>query len=665
MRPPLYIPPARLQWQGQEPLASDYNDIYFARGIGIEESRYVFLENNHLPKRWRGCDCFTIAETGFGTALNFLLTWQLWREQAKPGQRLHFISIEGHPLTPDDLCRATAAWPELQPLAEQLLAAYPKPVRGTHRIHFSDGVSLTLLFGEISTALPTLQAKVDAWFLDGFDPVKNPAMWSEKIYLKMAELTAFQGTFSTFTAAGKVRRGLQAVGFEVQKIKGFGQKREMIRGRLPQALKPVSRTPWFELAKPVFSTHAQRQAVVIGAGIAGAASAYQLSRRGWQVTMVDKHPAMAQGASGNPVGAFYPALSNDASPYSRFYLSAFLYTSRCFSQWQAAGKQFGLLGEGLLQLAYNDSLKKRQRGIIELLGDSAIAEALDAHQATERSGIVQQYGGLFFPQAGWLDPTKLCAFLLQESGATHHYNTAVKSLKRDAESWRVVSDQGELAADIVVIAAGDGLLNFEQSQPLPITIARGQISLLAASEQSKKLQCAVCHEGYLLPAVGNQHVIGASYATNDLDHKVRVSDREHNLTLLQKRINCFFESLEKTTPANERVGLRATTQDRLPMVGALPDYHAYMKDYATLHHGRRPSSYPSATHLHGLYTLGGLSSRGMTSALLSAELLACQINGEPLPLEKELVDALNPARFLVRDLKRNGQTSLSTNLNMD
>lgn len=652
MCPSLYIPPARLQWQGREPLAFDYNDIYFARGSGLEESRYVFLENNQLPKRWCGCDRFTIAETGFGTALNFLLTWQLWREQVKPGQQLHFISVEGHPLTADDLCRATAAWPELQPLAEQLLVAYPKRVSGTHRIHFADGVSLTLLFGEVSSVLSTLQAKVDAWFLDGFDPAKNPEMWREPLYQQMAKLTASQGTFATFTAAGKVRRGLQAAGFEVQKVKGFGKKREMIRGRLAQALKPQSKAPWFELAKPEFKTGSQRRAVVIGAGIAGAASAYQLSRRGWQVTVVDKHPAPAQGASGNPVGAFYPALSSDSSTYSRFYLSAFLYTSRCFSQWQAAGKSFGLLGEGLLQLAYNDSLKKRQRGIIELLGDSAIVEAVDAHQATERSGIVQQYGGLFFPQAGWLDPVALCAFLLQQSGAAHHYNTTVKSLSQSESGWRLESDQGELVADIVVMAAGDGLLDFEQSQPLPITIARGQISLLAASEQSKKLQCAVCHEGYLLPAVNNQHVIGASYAVNDLDQQIRISDRERNLAQLQAQIAHFFASLQPPTTANERVGLRATTRDRLPMVGALPDYPIYIKDYATLHHGRRPNSYPAATHQPGLYTLGGLSSRGMTSALLSAELLACQINGEPLPLEQALVDALNPARFLVRDLKR-------------
>lgn len=645
-----YISPAELQWQNDEPLAVDYDDIYFSRGSGVEESRYVFLENNQLPQRWFSGDNFTIAETGFGTGLNFLLTWQLWREHVQPSQTLHFISVEGHPLLLDDLRQACAVWPELKPLADQLLANYPKLVSGSHRLHFADGVSLTLLFGDVANVLPELSAEVDAWFLDGFDPAKNSCMWNDSLYRQVARLSKHQGSFATFTAAGNVRRGLQAAGFTVKKVKGFGRKREMLCGVLPEAVSYPKQAPWFALAK----AKPKGKVLVVGAGVAGAATAYQLSRRGWQVTVVDKHPAPALGASGNPVGAFYPALNNDVSAYSRFYLSAFLYATRCFSQWHAAGKQFGLLGEGLLQLAYDESLTQRQQGIINLLGDSGIAERVDAEQASERSGIPQQHGGLFFSKAGWLDPTELCHFLLQESKATCHYNTAVEGLSQSHDGWLLVSEQNEFEADIVVICAGDGILCLEQSQPLPVTIARGQITVLAASEQSEKLQCAVCHEGYVLPAVGNQHVIGASYAANDLDGEIRSDDRLHNLSVLQERVSSFAERVKSQSQdkIKERVGMRATTQDRLPLVGALPNYDAFEHDYAGLHHGRRASSYPNASHLDGLYVLGGLGSRGMTSALLSAELLACQINGEPLPLEKSLVDALNPARFLVKDLKR-------------
>ncbi len=519
-------------------------------------------------------------------------------------------------------------------------------------MQLDDNVSLTLLFGDISEVLPSLHARVDAWFLDGFDPAKNPAMWSDRLYQQMARLTASQGTFATFTAAGKVRRGLQTAGFEVQKVKGFGRKREMLRGLLPHATKPASKAPWFDLPKPAFKTNSTPRAVIIGAGIAGAACTYQLSRHGWQVSVVAQHPAQAQGASGNPAGAFYPALSNDLSPYCRFYLSAFLYTTRCFSQWQAAGKQFGLLGKGLLQLAYDDLRQQRQQGIIKLLGESAIALHLDREQASEQSGIPQHTGGIFFPQGGWLDPGKLCEFLLQQSQPEQHYNTTVKRLERSGKGWRLITDQCELEADIVVVAAGDGIQHLKQSQPFPITIARGQISLLTASEQSKKLKCAVCHEGYLLPAIGNQHVVGASYGVNDRDSRIRIEDRQHNLMLLKTRQSNFFEYINIHEQGKERVGLRATTRDRLPLVGAIPNHHAYVKDYATLCHGHRPARYPSPRHLDGLYMLGGLSSRGITSALLCAELLACQINNEPLPLPQTLVDALNPARFLVRDLKR-------------
>ena len=648
MKKTFYIPPARLRWQNDEPFALDYDDIYFSRGSGPAESRYVFLENNHLPERWQGRERFTIAESGFGSGLNFLLTWWMWREHAQAGQSLHFISLEGHPLTRDDLQRALSPWSELQPLVERLLALYPPQVKGCHRLDLGDGVSLTLLWGEAAEVLPTLRADVDAWFLDGFDPAKNPEMWCDAFYRQVARLSVPDTTFATFTAAGKVRRGLQAAGFVVEKVKGFGKKREMLRGVMHESPTVVSETPWFDLPK----ARSRGRALVIGAGIAGSASAYQLSRRGWQVTVVDKHGASASGASGNPAGAFYPALSNDFSPYARFHLSAFLYTSRCFARWQAQGKQFGLLGEGLLQLAYEPAIAQRQQGIIELLGASGIAEQVDAQQAGVRSGIPQQYGGLYFPQAGWLAPTKLCRFLLEASAATCHYDTMVEGLSQTENGWLLVSDQRELQADIVVIAAGDGILCLEHSQPLPVTIARGQITLLPASEQSEKLQCAVCHEGYVLPVLDKQHVIGASYAANDRGREVRDDDRKHNLTLLQERVSSFAERVQHSAEGRERVGMRATTQDRLPLVGALPDYQAFRDDYAGLHHGQRASRYPSARHMEGLYVLGGLGSRGLTSALLAAELLACQINGEPLPLEKPLVDALNPARFLVRDLKR-------------
>lgn len=225
------IEPAALVWRGDEPFSRAYDDIYFTSGAGLEESRYVFLRHNGLPGRWRGREVFTIAETGFGTGLNFLLTWQAWRECADASQRLDYLSVERHPLSRDDLARALALWPQLRELSAALLAQYPPPRGGAHRLEFDEGrVCLTLLFGDVARMLPPLRAAVDAWFLDGFDPAKNPRMWSREVYEQMARLCAEGGTFATFTAAGVVRRGLQAAGFTVLKAKGFGAKREMLHG---------------------------------------------------------------------------------------------------------------------------------------------------------------------------------------------------------------------------------------------------------------------------------------------------------------------------------------------------------------------------------------------------------------------------------------------------
>jgi tRNA 5-methylaminomethyl-2-thiouridine biosynthesis bifunctional protein len=640
---------ANLNWEAGEPHAQAFDDIYFSRGSGLEESRYVFLTHNQLPQRWLGRDRFTIAETGFGTGLNFLLTWQLWQQQRQPGQQLHFISVEGFPLTREDLAKAHQIWPELQPYSQQLLACYPKLVRGVHRVEFAEtGITLTLLFGDANEMLSELQAEVDAWYLDGFDPAKNPEMWNEQLYRQLARLSAPGGTFATFTAAGHVRRGLQGAGFTISKAQGYGKKREMIHGVLAEPVVTTSQAPWFELP-PSLSAG---RAVVIGAGIAGASTAWQLQRRGWAVTVLDKNTQSGEGASGNPAGAFYPALTADYSHYGRLYLMAYLHALRQFEQWQAAGKNYGWLGSGLLQLGYSDKVRQRQQGIIKVLGECDIAQLLDAKQASEVSGFEQQYGGLFFPEAGWLEPPALCRFMLEKSQATCQYGVTVEGLTQAEQGWQVITDQGEFESDIVVITAGDGIITFAQSQRLPITIARGQISLLPSNKQSEQLQCAVCHEGYLLPQVNRHHVIGASYAPNDVDGGIRLDDQKFNLTQLQEHVASFAKTTESNPEMSNRVGMRATTPDQLPMVGPVPDYEAFKQDYAELHHGRRADSYPTAQHIPGLYVLGGLGSRGLTSALLCSELLACQISGEPLPLEKSLVDAVNPARFLIRELKR-------------
>lgn len=218
---------ATVDWEANAPRSLFFDDIYFS-GRGADETRHVFLDGNDLERRLAGAARFTIGELGFGTGLNFLSACALWRRVRRPGATLHFLSVEKFPLSPDDLRRAGAAWPEYSDGADALASAYPPPVGGWHQLRFDGGVTLTLGFGEAADLLPRCEAAVDAWFLDGFSPAKNPDMWGEAVLRAVARLSAPGATTATFTVAGAVRRGLEAAGFATEKRAGYGRKREML-----------------------------------------------------------------------------------------------------------------------------------------------------------------------------------------------------------------------------------------------------------------------------------------------------------------------------------------------------------------------------------------------------------------------------------------------------
>ena len=224
------LKPARLQWAENGTLTSaDYGDVYFQPQDAAGESRYVFLDGNNLPARFAALQdktAFHVAELGFGTGLNFLLTAKAFKDHAPSNARLVYVSFEKHPVAIDDLARIHAHWPELATLAQNLQAQYPPMAEGMHQITIGN-MRLILVFGDIADTLPQTQGMFDAWYLDGFAPAKNPGMWDGALFRHMALRTQPDGTAATFSAAGHVRRGLTAAGFTVQKTKGFGTKRDM------------------------------------------------------------------------------------------------------------------------------------------------------------------------------------------------------------------------------------------------------------------------------------------------------------------------------------------------------------------------------------------------------------------------------------------------------
>lgn len=214
-----------IEWlAGDVPLATAFDDPYFSRENGPAETAHVFLAGNGLPGRF--APGFHIAELGFGTGLNALMAGQAWGDAGCAG-RLDYTAFEAFPLGAVATARALSAWdfPDKPALLDGLAA-------GAACIQ-TQSLNLRLVLGDARQTLPRETFKADAWFLDGFSPAKNPELWAPELMQQVARCTAPQGSFSTYTAAGHVRRALGAAGFEVARMPGFGRKKHMSCGRLP------------------------------------------------------------------------------------------------------------------------------------------------------------------------------------------------------------------------------------------------------------------------------------------------------------------------------------------------------------------------------------------------------------------------------------------------
>ena len=364
------IAKANLIWRQNLPYSLDFEDIYFSSDGGFEEARHVFIEGNNLIQRWQAlpqdkpCQ-FVIGETGFGSGLNFLLTWALWEQYAPKTASLYYLSCEKHPFSHTDLKRCIALWPYLEEFGAALLSKYPVLTPGFHGLTFNHGrINLTLMLGDglqsyrqlIHCGVPELEEKlrswkVDAWFLDGFAPAKNETLWSNPLFHTISLLSGLGTTAATFTAAGIVKEGLQSVGYQVKKVPGFGRKREMIVAEYRQVPSMPKRgdTPWHVSSLKKIN---QKKAIILGAGLAGCYTAYALARRGWKVDLIDNKANIAMGASGNQHAVLYPKLSPYQSPLTEFLLSSFLYAKNKYPYFLSQGVEGQLAG--ILQLAFND-----------------------------------------------------------------------------------------------------------------------------------------------------------------------------------------------------------------------------------------------------------------------------------------------------------------------
>ncbi len=617
------------------PLSPEYGDVYHSADGGLGQSRNVFIQGCDLPAAWQDKSRFVILETGFGLGLNFLATWEAFRNHPGQCRTLHFISIEKHPLSLDSLKRCHAAWPDLAVFADELQSQWPVLVAGYHRLSFDEGrVQLTLIFDEAESALKYLDVKADALYLDGFSPAKNPAIWSADVLRLLGKLSASDARLATWCVAGTVRQNLQEAGFKVERKPGFGSKKERLEARFAHASR--------------FTPHSSLQkATLIGAGIAGVCLAHALVQRGWQVTLIEKHPGPAMGASGNPAGVVRPQLTLDESFNGRLSRQAFLHTVKLVSELTHESPGASHAFEGVLHLARNEEQAVHMPAMLAAHKyPENFSRWLSQDEAGELAGMPVTSPGLYFPQGGWMTGPRIASLLLTQSGErlSHHFTHTATRLEQTPDGWRVWEKDSLLAESPVVILTGAH--EAAQFANLPLTPVRGQITMLPDGNLPD-LKIPVTREGYVLPTRNGIGNIGASFAFDD-DPMQRDADQISNLERLGR--------LLKNPPAinanglGARVSFRAATPDRLPLVGALANEEAnYPPETPLQHLSRQP----------GLYALTGLGARGLVWGPFLAQALAAKLDDEPWWLPSNLWNTIDPARFVLRDVRKRSSSGNS------
>ncbi len=681
------IIPAKIEWQiddtgNQVPVSGEFGDVYFSHADGLAESRHVFLDGNQLTERLANLlpeQCFTIAELGFGTALNVLAVWQLWRQLRVmhphlATARLHIITTEKHPIPIDDLTNILSLWsqraPELGDIIEQLLAVYPPLIAGAHRLNFTtDYLILDIWFGDAADSLTKLsicsysskQPKIDAWFLDGFAPSCNESLWAHTIFAQIQRLSHLGTSAATYSCAGVVKRGLQSAGFEIKKVQGFGRKRHMLSAVMTEDTRASHNDTGVLRSSDVIdedilsNTISQpRHTIVIGAGVSGLMMAWSLANRSIKVTLLDKIAPLA-GASGNPRALLAPKMTPIHHVDEHLHTIGYLYSGRLYRQLNKIAIQMNtapiLEPTGALDLLIKANIDSTQ------IADypDEMATILSASDAQEMTNLVRQdlSEHLYLPQSGLVNPQALKDVILQHPLITFkalevsqiqetktHVCIGGHSISENANEVVIEGDRGSIktitieADNVVICAAYES--HYIDKRIFDCRKIRGQLSWFTpTSEQWANLpSLPLKYSGYCAPftaQVGDaqlndvvegqqQLLLGASFVRNDTSVEGRSHEHQESRDKLMKAIPELADIVPTDTRLwQARAGVRTQTPDYHPIVGQL-------------------------AHSKRIWTLSAMGSKGYAFAPLCAETLADIMLGNFTPLSMTMLARLSPKR---------------------
>ena len=630
------LPPERIDWLADgTPFSPRFGDRYRSESGGLAQAQQVFMQGCGLPEAWAGQPQWRVLETGFGLGLNFLVTWQAWRADPDRPRLLHFVSCEAFPASAADVLLAAQAHPELIPLATQLAAQWRGLLPGLHRLSFEGGrVLLSLGIGDAKAMLQAQSLTVDSVYLDGFSPQRNPDIWDLHTLKAVARCCRRGTRLATWTVARNVTDALTHCGFETSKMPGVAPKRDKLQAVFNPHWEPKKSGGAAE-----HETRAASHCVVIGAGLAGAACAASLARRGWQVTVLDAQAFAAGGASALPAGLLAPHVSPDDGALSRLSRRGLRATWQLAQtllvegqDWSACGvRQRRFDSSGALPADWPEAGHDWSRAAPPMPG-------------AEASG----FADLWHAAGGWVKPARLVQALLATPGITERYGVQVAGLRPSAlhsgGGWQVINAHGDCLAEapLVVLAAGFDCARLlsqtigaagaaDPDGALPLQAIRGQVAWGPVPEGAAMPDFAVNGHGNFIPAfpVAGQDrphwLMGATFERDNTSAQVRPEDQAEVLARLDRLLPATAASLQPAFAAGlvkAWAGVRCAAPDHLPLVGPL-----------------------DAVNLPGLQICTALGSRGLSLAVLCGELLAAWLHAEPLPLEQRLARAMRANRF--------------------
>ena len=637
------------------PHSTLFDDVYRSQSAygngdrGLAQSRGVFLQGcgllpaNGVPSAWAGRSQWHVLETGFGLGLNFLATWQAWQQDPQRPQRLFFTSIEAWPVSADDIVRSARAFPQLQDLAQTLGAAWRGLLPGVHRLVFEGGrVQLTLCIGPIDKMLREIDVAADSVFLDGFSPAVNPQMWDLHALKGMARLSRTGTRVASWCVKRQVREDLVQCGFEVTRADGVPPKAQRLEAVFAPRWTPRSRLRQPMHAEPM-PPSSGRSAIILGAGLSGSAVACSLARRGWQVTVLDAGHGVGAGASGLPAGLTAPHVSPDDSVLSRITRAGVRATLQRCTELLQAGSDW----------AFSGVLEHRVEGKRALpTGDAWPAQGHEwstpaTPEQMAQAGLPEAAQALWHGLAGWLRPRQLVAAQLATAGVSVRWGSRVQALRPCENGWQVLDAQDQVLAQAsqLIVASGydtRALLAPLHPEPtgtiLPINPLRGQISMgaLHALPQALRTQLPptpvnghgsfIC--GVPLPPEhggGSGWFLGSTFERATPQAVLREEDNAANHARLATLLPALSQPLQAAFAPDQVLawaGLRCTLPDRVPAVGVL-----------------------DAQRWPGLQVCAGMGARGISLSVLCGELIAAQLEGEPLPMAPALAAQLAAGRF--------------------